>query len=91
MSLHLVEKSRTRSNWRQEVEALHLVQEAKRAKHGETCLANGFDFAPFSFSVVWSFGHAANEILTRVYHARIRPWEAHLWVYRGLSLLSCMV
>ena len=79
-----------RSSWRQAVEALRLVQEAKRAKHAETCLAHGFDFAPFTFSVLGSFCPVAEEILTRfckryVSHAHIRPWEAHQWVYRHLS------
>ena len=86
----LVGVSPARSNWQQAAEALRLVQEAKCAKHAETCLAHGFDFAPFSFSVLGSFGPTAQEVLTRVCqryvsHARIRPWEAHQWVYRRLS------
>ena len=81
---------RTRFSWRQAVEALRLVHIAKRAKHAGTCLAHGFDFAPVSFSVLGSFGPTAEEILTRfcqqyVSHARIRPWEAHQWVYHRLS------
>ena len=44
------------SRW-QAVEVLRLVKEAELAQHAETCLAQGFDFAPFSFSVMGSFGH----------------------------------
>ena len=75
----LASVSLARSSWRQ---ALRSVQEAKCAKHAETCLTHGFDFAPFSFYVLRLFGPAAEEILTEicelyVSHARIRPWEAH--------------
>ena len=55
----LVGVSPTHFSWRQAAEALRFVQEAKRAKHTETCLAQGFKFAPFSFSVLRSFGPAA--------------------------------
>ena len=77
---------------RQAVEALRVVQEAKRVKYAETCLAHGFDFPTFCFSVLGSFGPAAEEIITRfcpryVSNARIRPWEAHQWVYHRMSSL----
>ena len=62
----LVGVSPTRSSLRQAVEALRLVQEAKCAKHAETCLAHGLDFAPFNFSTSRLFGPTAQEILTRV-------------------------
>ena len=65
--VNLVGVSPARSSWRQAAQALRLVEEAKGAKHAETCLTHGFDFAPFSFSVLRSLGPAAEEILTRVF------------------------
>ena len=49
---------------RQAVKALRLVQEARCVKRAETCLSHGFDFAPFSFSVLGSFAPTSEEILT---------------------------
>ena len=74
--------SPTRSNWRQVTVAILLVQEAKCAKHAETCLEHGFDFVPFSICVLGSFRLVISYILTRVHqpyvsYARIRPREAH--------------
>ena len=72
--------------WDHTLQVLCQVPKAKCAKRAESCLAHDFDFAPFSFSLLWPFGPAAQEILTRVCehyvsHSCIRPWEAHLWVY----------
>ena len=88
----MVSVSPARSGWQAVVEALRLVQEAKRAKHVETCLAYGFEFSPFSISMSRSCGPAPEMILGRVYQryvsqARIARWEAHQWVYRRLSLV----
>ena len=57
-------------------------------------LPHRFDFAPFGFSVLRSFGPVAKEILTgvsqrNVSQARISLWEAHQRVYRRLSFTVC--
>ena len=69
---------------------LAFVEQGKREKHACTCRSHGFDFIPFDFSSLGSFGPAAEELLSRVCkryssHARVSSWEAHSWVYRHLS------
>ena len=51
-----------------------------------------FDYVQFSFSVLGSFGPAAEEIFARVClryvsQVRMRPREAHQWVYYRLSFI----
>ena len=54
------------------------------------CRSLGFDFVPFGFSILGSFGPAAQDLLHRVVqryrlHALVADWEAHAWIYRILS------
>ena len=79
-----------RGGWRDAVSVLSVVEQAKRDKHVDTCASHRFDFVPFGFSVLGSFGPAAQELLDRICrryrtHARIAEWEAHARVHRRLS------
>ena len=72
--------------------AFAIVEEAKREKHEHTCASHSFDFQPFGFSVLGSFGLDSKELLHRVcqryhIHARVVEWEAHAQVHGRLSFV----
>ena len=88
--MDLVGVSPARGGWKDAASALTSVEQGKRDKHARTCRSHGFDFIPFGFSSLGSFGPEAEELLSRISqryssHARVPPWEAHSWVFRRLS------
>ena len=86
----IVGVSPARGGWRDAASALPSVEQGKRDKHAHICKSHGFDFIPFGFSSLGSFGPAAEELLSRICqryisHAQVSSWEAHSWVFRLLS------
>ena len=87
--VYLVGVSPARSGWRDAASALASIEKGKRDKHARTCRAHGFDFIPFRFSSLGSYGPGAVEILSRMCqrhssHVRVAPWKAHSWVFHRL-------
>ena len=86
----LVGVSPARSGLRDDASALMSVEQGKLDKHTNTCRSFGFDFVPFGFSTLVSFGREAEAFLSRFCqhfnsHVQVPEWEAHDWVFRCLS------
>ena len=62
----LVGVSPARGGWRDAASALLSVEQGKRDKHAHICRSHGFDFIPFGFSSLGSFGPAAEALLSRI-------------------------
>ena len=77
----LVSVSPARGGWRDAASALASAEQGKRDKHARTCRSQSFDFIPFGFSSLGSFGPEAEELLSRMcqrYFSHVRMFGCPL-------------